>query len=67
MSLELGTYYQKNIERAQRRYLAAIRCLALIHRLALPVLQVNIARKQQVNNCPRETSPQGGSVPDRCG
>jgi hypothetical protein len=56
MSLELGTYYEKSIGQAQRRYLAAIRCLALIRRLALPVLQVNIARKQQVNNCPQKTA-----------
>ena len=65
MSLELGTYYEKSIGQAQRRYLAAIRCLALIRRLAIPALQVNIARKQQVNNCPREKSPQGDSVPER--
>jgi hypothetical protein len=46
MSLELGSYYQRSISAAQKRYLAAIKTLALVRRLAVPVLQVNIARKQ---------------------
>jgi hypothetical protein len=46
MSLELGSYYQRSISSAQKRYLAAIKTLALVRKLAVPVLQVNIARKQ---------------------
>jgi hypothetical protein len=46
MSMELGAYYERNISSAQKRYLAAIRTLALIRKLAVPVLQVNIAKKQ---------------------
>jgi hypothetical protein len=46
MSLELGAYYQRSISAAQKRYLAAIKTLALVRKLAVPVLQVNIARKQ---------------------
>jgi hypothetical protein len=46
VSLELGGYYQKCIDRAHRRYLTAIKTLAVVRKLALPVLQVNIARKQ---------------------
>lgn len=46
MSLELGSYYQRSITSAQKRYLAAIKTLALVRKLAVPVLQVNIARKQ---------------------
>jgi hypothetical protein len=46
MSLELGNYYQKSIDRAHRRYLSAIKTLATVRKLALPVLQVNIAKKQ---------------------
>ena len=46
MSLELGNYYQKNIDRAHKRYLSAIKTLATVRKLALPVLQVNIAKKQ---------------------
>ena len=50
MTLELGRYYQACLDRAQKRYLAAIKALAVVRKLALPSLQVNIARKQQVNN-----------------
>jgi hypothetical protein len=46
MSLELATFYQRSIDRAQKRYLSAIKALAQVRRLALPVLQVNVARKQ---------------------
>jgi hypothetical protein len=46
MSLELGSYYQRSISSAQKRYLAAIKTLAVVRKLAIPVLQVNIARKQ---------------------
>jgi hypothetical protein len=46
MILELGTYYQRSIDRAQKRYLSAIKALALVRKLAVPVLQVNIAKKQ---------------------
>jgi hypothetical protein len=46
MNLELGTYYQRSISSAQKRYLAAIRTLALVRKLAVPVLQVNIAKRQ---------------------
>ena len=46
MSLELGSYYQRSISSAQKRYLAAIKTLAVVRKLAVPVLQVNIARKQ---------------------
>jgi hypothetical protein len=46
MSLDLGNYYQRGIARAQKNYLSAIKALAMIRKLALPALQVNIARKQ---------------------
>ena len=46
MALELATFYQRSISAAQKRYLSAIRALAQIRKLALPVLQVNIAKKQ---------------------
>src|SRR5262249_6673514 len=46
MTLELGTYYQRCLSAAQKRYLAAIKTLALVRKLAVPVLQVNIAKKQ---------------------
>jgi hypothetical protein len=46
MSVDLAMHYQKCIDRAHRRYLSAIKTLATVRKLALPVLQVNIARKQ---------------------
>lgn len=46
MTLELGGYYQRCLSAAQKRYLAAVKTLALVRKLAVPVLQVNIARKQ---------------------
>ena len=46
MTFDLGNYYQRNIDRAHKRYLSAIKTLAVIRKLALPVLQVNIANKQ---------------------
>jgi hypothetical protein len=46
LSLEWGEYYQRRMDRAHRRYLSAIKALATVRKLALPVLQVNIAEKQ---------------------
>jgi hypothetical protein len=46
MSLELGSYYQRSISWAQKRYLAAIKTLAVVRKLAVPVLQFNIAKRQ---------------------
>jgi hypothetical protein len=46
LSLEWGTYYQKRMDRAHKRYLSAIKTLATVRKLALPVLQVNIAKRQ---------------------
>ncbi len=37
---------QRSIDRAQRRYLSAIRTLAQVRRLLAPMVQVNIAEKQ---------------------
>jgi hypothetical protein len=46
MSLVQAAHYQACIDRGHKRYLSAINMLARVRRLALPVLQVNIARKQ---------------------
>jgi hypothetical protein len=61
MSLELGMYYQRSLDRAHKRYLSAIKTLALVRKLALPVLQVNIARKQVnvAGACPVAESERG--------
>jgi hypothetical protein len=46
LTLDQAKYYQLRMDRAHKRYLSAIKTLALIRKLALPVLQVNIAKKQ---------------------
>jgi hypothetical protein len=46
MELSLALYYQKAIDRAHKRYLSALKALVEVRKLAAPVLQVNIARKQ---------------------
>ncbi len=59
MGMELATYYQRSMTSAQKRYLAAIKTLALVRKLAVPVLQVNIAKKQvNVGQAQVNTSPQ---------
>jgi hypothetical protein len=40
------TFHQQRIERAQRRYLAAIKALAQVRKLGVPAVQVNISDKQ---------------------
>jgi hypothetical protein len=46
LTLEQGEYHQRCRDRAHKRYLSAIKTLALVRKLALPVLQVNIGRRQ---------------------
>jgi len=41
-----GDYQQRRMDHAHKRYLSAIKALALVRKVALPVLQVNIAKKQ---------------------
>src|SRR5262245_47520359 len=45
-TLAQGDYRQRRMDRAHQRYLSALKALALVRKLAVPVLQVNIARKQ---------------------
>ncbi|HEV2121993.1 MAG TPA: hypothetical protein VGW38_04355 [Chloroflexota bacterium] len=40
------TFHQQRIERAQRRFLAAIKALAQVRKLGVPAVQVNIGEKQ---------------------
>jgi hypothetical protein len=46
LTLAQADYRQRTRDRAHRRYLSAIRTLALVRKLAAPVLQVNIAKRQ---------------------
>lgn len=46
ISLEAVRRYQNWLDSAQKRYLSAIKTLALIRKLGVPAIQVNIAEKQ---------------------
>jgi hypothetical protein len=54
LTLAQGEYHQRSRDRAHGRYLTSIKTLAAVRKLAVPVLQVNIARKQVnvVGGCP---------------
>jgi hypothetical protein len=49
LSLTHEEFSDRCRDRAQRRYLSALKALATVRRLALPVLQVNIAKQQLIN------------------
>jgi hypothetical protein len=53
--------WQKRIDAAHRRYLSAIKTLATVRKLALPALQVNIARRQ-VNVLGPTAAPDAGAA-----
>jgi hypothetical protein len=46
LSMAQVEHHQKQIDRAQKRYLASIKALAQVRRLQLPSVQVNIGEKQ---------------------
>jgi hypothetical protein len=45
-SMERCEFHQRRVDRAHKRYLSAMRTLAQVRKLAVPMLQVNVARKQ---------------------
>jgi hypothetical protein len=48
MTLAQSEHAQRRMDRAHRRFLSTVKTLAAVRRLALPALQINVAR-QQVN------------------
>jgi hypothetical protein len=66
INLKLGIYYQQCFDRAQRRYLSAIKTLALVRKLALPVLVAPVNGAQQVN-ARNGDARQGGEARHRSG
>lgn len=46
LTLRQGDYHQRRQDRAHTRFLSAVKSLAVIRRLQLPVVQVNIGEKQ---------------------
>ena len=59
-SVKTGEYLQRRQDRAHRRFLSAVKMLAVIRRLQLPVIQVNIGEKQ-VNVAGSPNLTQGSS------
>jgi hypothetical protein len=48
MSLAQSEHAQRRMDRAHQRHLSTLKTLATVRRLAVPALQINVAR-QQVN------------------
>lgn len=46
LSWKAGEYFQRRMNHSHKRYLSALKTLALVRKLAVPVLQVNIGKKQ---------------------
>jgi hypothetical protein len=46
MSLGQADYFQRRIQRAHQRFLSAVETLSRVRKLAVPALQLNIARNQ---------------------
>jgi hypothetical protein len=46
LSPRQAEYHERARDRAHKRYLSSIKTLVLVRKLAVPVLQINIARKQ---------------------
>ena len=45
-TIKQADFHQRRLDATNRRFLAAVKTLALVRKLAVPVLQVNIAKKQ---------------------
>jgi hypothetical protein len=46
LSLAQAEYRQRARDRGHKRYLSALKTLALVRKMGLPVLQINVARRQ---------------------
>jgi hypothetical protein len=46
LSIKQAEYHQRRIDAAHRRYLSALKTLATVRKLAVPAIQVNIAKRQ---------------------
>ena len=63
-SLKLLEFYERRRSQAHRRFLSAVKMLATVRKLALPVLQLNVARNQ-VNVAGGIESPEIDTEPRR--
>jgi hypothetical protein len=60
LNIRQADYHQRRMDAVNRRYLAALKALALVRKLAVPALQINLARKQ-VNIAAPATVNTGGT------
>ena len=49
LTIQQADFHQRRIDHAHRRYLSAIKALAQIRRLLVPMVQVNVGERQQIN------------------
>jgi hypothetical protein len=67
LSLAQAEYFQRRMNHAHKRYMSAVKTLAVVRKLAVPAVQINIARKQvnQLNtgNVTEANRPEPGTVP----
>jgi hypothetical protein len=45
-TIRQADFHQRRMDAAHKRYLSALKALALVRKLAVPALQINLARKQ---------------------
>jgi hypothetical protein len=57
MSIGQADYQQRRLDRAHRRFLSAVETLARVRKLAVPMLQVNVAKNQQINTGGGRSAP----------
>jgi hypothetical protein len=60
LTIRQADYHQRRMDAANRRYLAAVKALALVRKLAVPALQINLARKQVNVVAPPAVTPGTG-------
>jgi hypothetical protein len=56
-TLRWSDFHQRRMDAANRRFLAAVKALALVRKLAVPALQINVARKQVNVVAPAAVAP----------
>jgi hypothetical protein len=57
MSLAQSEHALRRMDRAHRRLLSTLKCLATVRRLAVPALQINVARHQEIAQLNTGESP----------
>ena len=63
MSLKQADQFQRQIDSAHRRYLSALKTLAVVRRLALPTIMVNMAEGRERETAAREVSCEVAAPP----